>query len=478
MVMIVDFNCPDIDWDDMSAKKPRTRELLSVIEEFALFQRVRGLTREQNGSSSWLDLLFVTQLSLVRQVNILPKLTFSNDHCGLQCLIKLWKVNFPAPPKPVWISETGSQHEFRKEVASIAQKHFRLKKVGSRCLNRPSLSQRTIDSLERRDAAFRKWTKTKDPRDYSLWVDRARDSKRLLKASRTRQFRNIATLSRRCPDALWKDGKRSSKSKSLPPIPVPGAERSDWFIPKTKQNTYPAFSSRIMARVEYTVNHSTIKPHPPLQDVEERRSYFAWSIGGRKACRTRKEVEAVFQDCTKAFDRVPHEVLVKSLQDHGINGDLVAPQVISQPKDCRAFRESLDQLGENCAEAGLSLNPSKSQHPRTSFKRSGSVPFPHGNYSISGQRIATESRTTCLRVVIDRKLNWTAQVDAVIAKCRKRLHAIRSHFPLQLGAARQLLCKSLIRPVAEYTAQSGTPRTTSTKDSWSKSKKISSRASG
>ncbi|GAU91498.1 hypothetical protein RvY_03737 [Ramazzottius varieornatus] len=43
-----------------------------------------------------------------------------------------------------------------------------------------------------------------------------------------------------------------------------------------------------------------------------------------------KEVGAVFlqafrgpRDCTKAFDRVPHEVLVRSLQDHGISGDLL-----------------------------------------------------------------------------------------------------------------------------------------------------------
>ncbi|GAU87698.1 LOW QUALITY PROTEIN: hypothetical protein RvY_00510 [Ramazzottius varieornatus] len=118
----------------------------------------------------------------------------------------------------------------------------------------------------------------------------------------------------------------------------------------------------------------------------------------------KKEVEAVFLDCTKAFDRVPHEVLIRSLQDRGITGDLlelmadylrgrtqrvtsyyseysevrsgiprgsvlgppffivavnklsesakcelyqyadelVAHQVIGQPEDCRAFQESLD----------------------------------------------------------------------------------------------------------------------------------------
>ncbi|GAV06447.1 hypothetical protein RvY_16438 [Ramazzottius varieornatus] len=245
-------------------------------------------------------------------------------------------------------------------------------------------------------------------------------------------------------------------------------------------------------------------------EVQLLHMVHRWSQGLSE----KKEVEAVFLDCTKAFDRVPHEVLVRSLQDHGITGDLldlmadylrgrtqrvtvggyyseysevrsgvpqgsvlgpllfivavnklsvsvrcelyqyaddlVAHQVISKPEDCRAFQESLDQLGENCEEAGLSLNPSKSQHVRISFKRSGSVPVPQGNYSISDQKIPTKSQTTCLGVVLDRKLNWTAQIDAVTAKCRKRLHAIRSYFPLQLGAARQLLYISLVRPVAEY----------------------------
>ncbi|GAU87138.1 hypothetical protein RvY_00034 [Ramazzottius varieornatus] len=241
----------------MSAKKPRRRELLSVIKEFGLFQRVREVTRVRKESSS--HILFVTQLSLVRQVNILPKLTFSNDHGGLHCLVKVWTVNFPTPPKPIWVLETGSQQEFRKEVAGldwksffdaqcnsdvavgtfeaklveIAQKHFRLKKVGSRSLTQPSLSPRTIDSLKRRDAVFRKWTKTMDPRDFNSWVDRARESKRILKATKTKQLRNIATVKKtsRC---TVEHVKRSTKTGSISPIPVPGTDHKYLVHPKDK----------------------------------------------------------------------------------------------------------------------------------------------------------------------------------------------------------------------------------------------------
>ncbi|GAV07851.1 hypothetical protein RvY_17638 [Ramazzottius varieornatus] len=98
----------------------------------------------------------------------------------------------------------------------------------------------------------------------------------------------------------------------------------------------------------------------------------------------------------------------------------------------------------------MGLNPSSSQHIRLSFKRSGSVPVPHGSYSIGGQKIPIESQSTCLGVVLDRKIRWTAEVDAATEKCRKRLHITRSYFPAQFGAAKQMLYKSLVRPVAEY----------------------------
>ncbi|GAU99824.1 hypothetical protein RvY_10766 [Ramazzottius varieornatus] len=212
----------------MSAKKPRTRELISITREFGLFKKVRGIIRQRKESSSCLDLLFVTQLSPVRQVSILPKLTFSNDHRGLHCALRLWTVSFPAPPKPIWVFEAGSQQGFRKDVdrvdwrsffdtqcnsdmaaatceaklVEIAQKHFRLKKVGPGSLNRPSLSPRVIESLKRRDWAFGKRNKMRNSKDYNCWVDRARETKRLLKATRAKQLRKITTLSRRCPEVL------------------------------------------------------------------------------------------------------------------------------------------------------------------------------------------------------------------------------------------------------------------------------------
>ena len=58
--------------------------------------------------------------------------------------------------------------------------------------------------------------------------------KRLLKAAKTRYLRNIATSSRRCPDALWEHVKRSSKTDHLPPIPIPGSADKYIVHPKAK----------------------------------------------------------------------------------------------------------------------------------------------------------------------------------------------------------------------------------------------------
>ncbi|GAU92263.1 hypothetical protein RvY_04365-1 [Ramazzottius varieornatus] len=72
LVLLGDFNCPDYSIEETSVKTRRTRELVSVIKEFAIFQRVRGDTRQRKTSCSCLDLVFVSQLSLVRCVSIVP----------------------------------------------------------------------------------------------------------------------------------------------------------------------------------------------------------------------------------------------------------------------------------------------------------------------------------------------------------------------------------------------------------------------
>ncbi|GAU92264.1 hypothetical protein RvY_04365-2, partial [Ramazzottius varieornatus] len=227
LVLLGDFNCPDYSIEETSVKTRRTRELVSVIKEFAIFQRVRGDTRQRKTSCSCLDLVFVSQLSLVRCVSIVPPPSSKNDHAGIQWFVDLWTCSFPSPPRPTWIFDTGDVTQLRKDIRAvdwkrfftvqcnsdlatacfeaklieIARRHFRLKMISSKRLTRPSLSSRTVDSLKRRDAAFRLWNRSKEMSAFTRWVECARISKR---AAKTRYLRNIATSSRRNPDAVWK----------------------------------------------------------------------------------------------------------------------------------------------------------------------------------------------------------------------------------------------------------------------------------
>ncbi|GAU90235.1 hypothetical protein RvY_02683 [Ramazzottius varieornatus] len=130
----------------------------------------------------------------------------------------------------------------------------------------------------------------------------------------------------------------------------------------------------------------------------------------------REEVDAVFLDCSKAFDKLPHSTIVASLSSHGVEGglkdllsdylrgrsqrvvidghfsteraapsgvphdlakklwcfvmqyadDIVLWRAIENNEDCTALQQDLDRLEEWCKETGLEINPGKSQHLRIS----------------------------------------------------------------------------------------------------------------
>ncbi|GAU99363.1 hypothetical protein RvY_10379 [Ramazzottius varieornatus] len=227
----------------------------------------------------------------------------------------------------------------------------------------------------------------------------------------------------------------------------------------------------------------------------------------------REEMDAVFLDCSKAFDKLPHSTIVASLSSHGVEGelkdllsdylrgrsqrvvidghfsaeravpsgvpqgsilgptlsiiavnslakklrcfvmqyadDIVLWRALKNNEDCTALQQDLDRLEEWCKETGLEINPGKSQHLRISNKIK-KVEIPSGSYTINNKVIPTENEAGCLGVKISSKMDWTAQVDKVTAKCRQTLYAINGFFPKRYGAVKQLLFSSLVRSVAEY----------------------------
>ncbi|GAV04500.1 hypothetical protein RvY_14769 [Ramazzottius varieornatus] len=235
----------------------------------------------------------------------------------------------------------------------------------------------------------------------------------------------------------------------------------------------------------------------------------------------RDEEDVVLLDCSKAFDKLPHSSIVTSLSSHGVNGkmkgllsdylkgrsqrvvveghfssnnlshlgsilgpllftiavnslaksisstvmqyadDIVLSRTIKKHEDCVVLQQDLQRLEAWCKEVGLEINPEKSQHPRISNKRDKSVKLPGEYYVISGKKIPLVNEAVCLGVTFSSKLEWTAQVDKVTAKCRQRLYAVNAFFPQRYGAVKQLLYESLVRAVHDYASSCWFPATKS-----------------
>ncbi|GAU99856.1 hypothetical protein RvY_10796 [Ramazzottius varieornatus] len=129
--------------------------------------------------------------------------------------------------------------------------------------------------------------------------------------------------------------------------------------------------------------------------------------------------------------------------------EIVLWRAIKNNEDCKALQQDLDRLEEWCKETGLEINPGKSQHLRISNKTK-KVEIPSGSYTINNKVILTENEAECLGVKISSKMDWTAQVNKVTAKCRQTLYVINGFFPKRYGAVTQLLFSSLVRSVADY----------------------------
>ncbi|GAV05102.1 hypothetical protein RvY_15281 [Ramazzottius varieornatus] len=242
----------------------------------------------------------------------------------------------------------------------------------------------------------------------------------------------------------------------------------------------------------------------------------------------REEKDAVFLDCSKAVDKISHSIIIVRLSSHGVKSELkvllsdylrgrgqrvvinghfpvsvacrlvflkaqisvqscssspsttwqrdsVLWRYIKGEEDCRLLQQDLNGLKVWCEATGLELNPEKSQHFRVSNKIK-KVEGPGGSYMIGGKKISLVSEAECSGVKFSSKADWTAQVDKVTARCRRRFHAINSLFPTRYGAAKQLLCTILVRSVVDHASSSWFFSAKTYRSSWSRSKRNSSEA--
>ncbi|GAU89872.1 hypothetical protein RvY_02371 [Ramazzottius varieornatus] len=296
LIIVGDFNCPKIQWEgDSNEKSERYRDPISLKKEF-----------------------------------------------------KLWQ---------------------KDKFVAAAKSAFQLMSVEAQCLHRPSLSKRAIDSLRRCGSAYKQWKRTKDQVDFLRWKELEASNRRIIQSEKHRRLHNIATLSRRNPRAVWKHIKKNTSNAPISPIPVPGEEEivhpqeKAEFISKgfahfciaCSQHCPPPANSR---DEPICIQSPKARHCPPLRittplileqprrldspkhpaassspiaysrslGLSSKQYPTAWKQANvvpvpKKGC-SREEVDAVFLDCSKAFDQLPHSTIVASLSSQGVEGEL------------------------------------------------------------------------------------------------------------------------------------------------------------
>ena len=94
VLIMGDFNVPNIDWDDKNLKagaKPFESLMLDCIDDCYLNQHVRDPTRLRNEQESTLDLIFTREEGDVRNIEIMPPIGGSDHGVVIGDFVCEWK---------------------------------------------------------------------------------------------------------------------------------------------------------------------------------------------------------------------------------------------------------------------------------------------------------------------------------------------------------------------------------------------------
>ncbi|XP_050680149.1 uncharacterized protein LOC126976049 [Leptidea sinapis] len=126
------------------------------------------------------------------------------------------------------------------------------------------------------------------------------------------------------------------------------------------------------------------------------------------------QVDVIYMDYTKAFDRIDHCILLKkltALDDMKIFG------IANNKRDALRIQEDLYRLDDYCTVYKLDLNVSKCFYMHYTTKP---TPFPH-TYILKQEPLSVVNETNDLGVFHDSKITFVPHIDQAIIKASKAL---------------------------------------------------------
>ena len=233
---------------------------------------------------------------------------------------------------------------------------------------------------------------------------------------------------------------------------------------------------------------------------------------------TRRHIDAIFLDFSKAFDTVPHKRLLRKLCSMGIKGELLqwienflsdrqqrvvlngfasdwtpvisgVPQgtvlgpclflcyinditneinskislfaddalifrQIASNEDIHVLQQDLDVLEKWSTDWLLAFNVSKCVHIQLHPTRLQKI---NTSYSLNNKQIPQSNSTKYLGVEIQQDLGWTNHIHNITSKANRTLGCIRRNFSKADKDVRKNLFISLVRPQLEYASAAWDP---------------------